>query len=91
MSATLIEDPAVENPRWTRCAYAIGRRPTSIEFMIWNERCWAEFAAMYGVKSWLDRQQKLWAILKEDCTRAGGPFDIWQREQVLAGRWKDLP
>jgi hypothetical protein len=86
---SLVEDPAVENPRWTRCRYALGREPKAYEFIAWNGRCWDEFCKFHSCKNTDDLAAKFYG-LGEDVRAGGGSFDSWQRAGVLAGQWKTL-
>jgi hypothetical protein len=80
---TWAEDAAVENPRWTRCRAALGRQPAAYEFIIWNSRCWTEFAALHKCKDTSQVMFKLGA-------GAADAFDAWQVEGVRNGRWQAI-
>jgi hypothetical protein len=80
-----------ENPRWTCCRTAIGRKPKAWEFMIWNDWCWAQLAKHHGIKcSSMDNGYHLAAKL--GWNNYQGAFDAWQAEETNAGRltWTEL-
>lgn len=77
---TWTEDATTENPRWTRCRAALGREPKAYEFIVWNSRCWQEFAETLGLRS----VDGIHARLKD----ADVAFDAFQAEGVRCGRWQ---
>lgn len=80
--ASLNENPNVENPRFTRCVYALGRRPAMYEFIVWISRCWHEFATLNGCRD-TDELKHRFPIMYDS-------FDLWHRSKVLAGHWNSI-
>lgn len=77
--AVAVELPA-ENPRWTRCREALGREPSTTDFICWMGRRWTDFAIAHGCRDGFEVRSRL------------GPdvhpaFDAWLSEGVAAGTW----
>jgi hypothetical protein len=79
-----------ENPRWTRCRYAIGREPTGIDFSLWCVRCWIEFGELFSFRT-TGYQSTRSAMIAAGVADVDGAFDAWQEQGVLDGRWKEMP
>lgn len=71
--------PGEENPRWTRCREALGREPSTLDFILWMGRRWQDFAAARGCRNVDEVTQRVG--VHED-------FDAWLAEGVRAGLWK---
>jgi hypothetical protein len=48
-----------ENRRWVACRRALGREPRNVEFIVWINERWAEFAKLHG-REWVPSRGTMW-------------------------------
>lgn len=72
----------VENPRWTRCREALGREPSTTDFICWMTSWWEDYAKERGYKD----SSEMHARLGPDVHPA---FDAWLTAGVAAGKWTE--